>query len=48
LAVLLRFQQGYSYEVMADLARERAGTLRQRVVRTLCALRVCIERRTAT
>lgn len=45
-AVLLRYQQGFSYEDMASVCREKAGTLQARVVRALPVLRQCIERRT--
>jgi RNA polymerase sigma-70 factor (ECF subfamily) len=44
-ALLLRFQQGFSYEEMAVVCGEKAGTLHARVARALPALRVCIERR---
>ena len=44
-AVLLRFQQGFSFEEMAEVCREKPGTLQARVTRALPALRECIERR---
>lgn len=44
-ALLLRFQQGFSYEEMAVVCGEKAGTLHARVTRALPALRACIERR---
>ena len=46
VAVLLRYQQGFSYEDMARVCNEKAGTLQARVTRALPALRECIERRT--
>jgi len=45
-AVLLRFQQGFTFEAMAEVARDRPDTLRQRVARALPVLRRCIENRT--
>lgn len=45
-AVLLRYQQGFSYEDMGKACKEKPGTLQARVTRALPALRECIERRT--
>ncbi|MEJ7596583.1 MAG: RNA polymerase sigma factor [Kofleriaceae bacterium] len=45
-AVLLRFQQGFSFEEMAEVCREKPGTLQARVTRALPTLRACIEGRT--
>jgi RNA polymerase sigma-70 factor, ECF subfamily len=45
-AVLLRYQQGFSYEEMAGLLDEKSRTLQARVVRSLRVLHECIERRT--
>lgn len=45
-ALLLRYQQGFSFEEMADVCREKAGTLEARVRRALPTLRECIESRT--
>lgn len=45
-AVLLRFQQGFSFEEMAEVCSEKPGTLQARVTRALPALRECIEGRT--
>lgn len=45
-AVLLRYQQGFSFEDMSQVCREKAGTLQARVARALPALRECIEQRT--
>jgi RNA polymerase sigma factor (sigma-70 family) len=45
-AVLLRYQNDFSYEDMATVCREKAGTLQARVVRALPLLRRCIEART--
>lgn len=42
-AVLLRFQQGVTYEEMARLEGERAPTLQARVARALPVLRRCLE-----
>jgi RNA polymerase sigma factor (sigma-70 family) len=42
-AVLLRFQEGFSYEQMAGRLRERAPTLQARVARALPGLRRCLE-----
>ena len=42
-AVFLRFQEGFSYEQMARLLRERAPTLQARVTRVLPVLRRCLE-----
>jgi RNA polymerase sigma-70 factor (ECF subfamily) len=46
IAVLLRFREGFSYEEMSGMCGERAGTLQQRVTRSLPVLRRCIEERT--
>jgi len=45
-AVLLRFQQGFTFEEMADVCREKPGTLQAQVARALPSLRTCIETRT--
>ena len=42
-AVLLRYQQGFSFEEMAEIMREKPGTLQARVARALPLLRACIE-----
>jgi RNA polymerase sigma factor (sigma-70 family) len=42
-AVLLRFQEGFSYREMASICRERAATLQARVARALPVLRRCLE-----
>lgn len=44
--VLLRFQQGFSFEEMAEIMREKPGTLQARVSRALPLLRECIEAET--
>lgn len=44
-AVLLRFQQGVTYEEMSILERERPATLQARVARALPVLRRCLERK---
>jgi RNA polymerase sigma-70 factor (ECF subfamily) len=43
--LLLRCLEGFSFEDMAKMLRERAGTLQQRVARALPFLRRCIEQR---
>jgi RNA polymerase sigma-70 factor, ECF subfamily len=45
-ALFLRFQQGFSFEAMADICREKPGTLQARVARALPILRDCIQART--
>jgi RNA polymerase sigma-70 factor (ECF subfamily) len=45
-ALLLRFQQGFTFEDMADVCHEKPGTLQAQVSRALPALRTCIEGRT--
>jgi RNA polymerase sigma-70 factor (ECF subfamily) len=45
-AVLLRFQQGFTFEDMAEVCREKPGTLQAKVARALPKLRDCIEDRT--
>jgi len=47
-AVLLRFQQGVTYEEMSVLEGERPATLQARVARALPVLRRCLERKGAT
>jgi RNA polymerase sigma-70 factor, ECF subfamily len=47
-AVLLRFQQGVTYEEMARLEGERPATLQARVARALPVLRRCLERQGET
>jgi RNA polymerase sigma factor (sigma-70 family) len=42
-AILLRYQQGFSFEEMAEILREKSGTLQARVSRALPLLRECIE-----
>jgi RNA polymerase sigma-70 factor (ECF subfamily) len=46
VAVLLRYQQGFSFEDMAEVCHEKPGTLQARVARALPALKLCIEART--
>jgi RNA polymerase sigma-70 factor (ECF subfamily) len=43
IAVLLRFQQGMSYEEMSELLETKPNTLHVRVARALPALRRCLE-----
>lgn len=45
-ALLLRFQQGFTFEEMAAVCDEKPGTLQAQVTRTLPKLRECIESRT--
>jgi RNA polymerase sigma factor (sigma-70 family) len=45
-ALLLRYQQGFTYDDMAEVCGEKAGTLQAQVSRALPVLRECIERRT--
>jgi len=44
-AVLLRYQQGFTFEQMAEICCEKAGTLHARVARALAVLRVSIQAR---
>lgn len=44
-AVLLRYQQGFTFEEMSEMSGEKAGTLQARVARALRQLRVQIEER---
>jgi RNA polymerase sigma-70 factor (ECF subfamily) len=43
MAVVLRYQQGFSFEEMAEVLNEKAGTLQARVMRAMPILRKCIE-----
>ncbi|MEZ4362794.1 MAG: RNA polymerase sigma factor [Kofleriaceae bacterium] len=45
-ALVLRYQQGFSFEEMSEICDEKAGTLQARVARSLPVLRDCLERRT--
>jgi len=45
-ALLLRYQQGFTFEDMAEVCCEKPGTLQARVMRALPLLRACIEGRT--
>jgi RNA polymerase sigma-70 factor, ECF subfamily len=45
-ALLLRFQQGFTFEEMADACHEKPGTLQAQVARAMPALRTCIETHT--
>ena len=45
-ALLLRFQQGFTFEDMAQVCGEKPGTLQAQVTRALPVLRQCIEHRT--
>ncbi|HET7500685.1 MAG TPA: sigma-70 family RNA polymerase sigma factor [Kofleriaceae bacterium] len=46
-AVLLRYQQGFTFAEMARICGEKPGTLQARVTRALPLLRKCIEATTA-
>jgi RNA polymerase sigma-70 factor (ECF subfamily) len=46
-ALLLRYQQGFTFEEMAKVCGEKSGTLHARVTRALPLLRARIERRLA-
>jgi RNA polymerase sigma-70 factor (ECF subfamily) len=43
IAVLLRHQEGFTYEEMSRMCRERPATLQARVARALPLLRRCLE-----
>lgn len=45
-ALLLRYQQGLTFDEMAGACGDKAGTLQARVSRALPVLRECIQRRT--
>ena len=45
-ALLLRFQQGFTFEQMAEICGEKSGTLQVRVARALPVLRARLEQRT--
>ena len=42
-ALLLRYQEGMSFEKMSSICREKAGTLQARVARALPALKRCLQ-----
>jgi len=44
--LLLRFQQGFTFEELAQICGEKPGTLQAKVTRALPLLRACIENRT--
>ncbi len=44
--LLLRFQQGFTFEELAEIFSEKPGTLQAKVTRALPILRACIESRT--
>jgi len=43
IAVVLRYQEGFSYEEMSEICGERPATLQARVARALPLLRQCLE-----
>jgi RNA polymerase sigma factor (sigma-70 family) len=43
IAVLLRYQEGFTYEEMGRMCRERPATLQARVARAMPVLRRCLE-----
>jgi RNA polymerase sigma-70 factor (ECF subfamily) len=45
-ALLLRFQQGFTFEEMAEVCGEKPGTLQAKVARAFPILRACIVKRT--
>jgi RNA polymerase sigma-70 factor (ECF subfamily) len=45
-AVVLRFQQGFTFEELAEMCDEKPGTVQAQVSRALPVLRDCIKRRT--
>lgn len=45
-ALILRFQQGFTFEELSAIFEEKPGTLQARVMRALPLLRICIEART--
>jgi RNA polymerase sigma factor (sigma-70 family) len=45
-ALLLRYQQGFTFDEMGQACDEKPGTLQARVMRALPILRTCIESRT--
>lgn len=47
-AIALRFTEGFTYEEMATICGEKAGTLQARVARALPVLRACMEKRGGT
>ena len=44
--LLLRYQQGFTFEDMAAICSEKPGTLQAKVTRALPVLKTCIEQRT--
>jgi RNA polymerase sigma-70 factor (ECF subfamily) len=44
--LVLRYQQGFTFEELGEICREKPGTLQARVARALPAIRKCIEART--
>ena len=47
IAVVLRYQEGFSYEEMADICKEKPATLQARVARAMPLLRQCLENKGA-
>jgi len=45
IAVALRYQEGFSYEEMSRICRERPATLQARVARAMPLLRQCLEKK---
>ena len=43
IAVVLRYQEGFSYEQMAQICHEKPATLQARVARAMPLLRRCLE-----
>lgn len=44
--LILRYQQGFTFEELSAIFQEKPGTLQARARRALALLRICIERRT--
>jgi DNA-directed RNA polymerase specialized sigma24 family protein len=47
VAVLLRYEEGLSYEEIGRMSRERPPTVQARVARALPVLRRCLDERRA-
>jgi RNA polymerase sigma factor (sigma-70 family) len=45
-ALILRYQQAFTFEELSAIFKEKPGTLQARVMRALPLLRICIEQRT--
>jgi RNA polymerase sigma-70 factor (ECF subfamily) len=45
MAVLLRYQEGLSFEEISRISREKPGTLQARVARAMVGLRACLQKK---